>query len=84
MDDIFTRVGNRRRVLFPASPSSIASKVGISDAPTTTTIGAGHSQVRYPSVSRSAALFARNSRGETDFELTALRKRGFFYDNLWS
>src|ERR1700722_8723000 len=42
--------------LFPALPSSTASRVGISNAPTTT-IGAGHSQLRYPSVSRSAALF---------------------------
>ena len=84
MDDIFTRVGNRRRVFFPASPSSIASKVGISDAPTTTTIGAGHSQVRYPSVSRSAALFARNSRSETAFDSQPCESGAFFYDNLWS
>ena len=79
MDDIFTRVGNPgASMLFPDSPLSTASKAGTSNAPTMTTIGAGHSQVRFPSVSRSAALFARNSRSEMAFELTALRKRGFF------
>jgi hypothetical protein len=69
-------------MLFPALPSSTASKDGTSNELITTTIGAGHSQVRYPYVSRSAALFARSSKSETASELTALRKWGSFYDKL--
>src|ERR1700722_2908831 len=66
-------------MLFPDSPSSTASKDGTSNELITTTMGADHSQVRYPSVSRSAALFARNSRSETASESQPCESGAVFF-----